>query len=163
MSPQGLSTRKDELKALFRRGEVEKLAYDLPLILTCDWDHLMEKVVYVSHTMGLDQGHILKTDLLGHDILHIKTRHVFLHRAGLYAKPDRHGVTQIDNPNLDDIMDTPDDIFAEHIAGMPLEEFLAFKDIYRAESEVSIWDEEGVAEESDEEESDDEDYNRHKR
>ena len=73
------------------------------------WWHWWTVVLLVQE-MGLEQPHIASARCLKHPLLHIKTRHLFLLRAGLYKTPnlkkDRQSHRR--NPSLTDILDTSD-------------------------------------------------------
>ena len=150
-----ITERFKQLMTMFRKSDILLSVYRMPELLTCSWRSIEDKVVYVHDYMGLHQGHMLKSRLFSHSLLHVKSRHLFLARAGLYQTPDKHGVTQIDNPTLDQIIDTSDKEFAHKVARLPLEEFQAFLHIMEQQSEAEKHmipvDEDDINEDSDEE------------
>ena len=138
IQPKEVSQRYSDLMQIFRKSEINKMLYEQPNLLTDTWDSIQDRIQYVSTEMGLDQKDMIKSDLFKYSLAHIRERHLFLLRAGLYEKPDKHGVTKIENPTLEQMLRTSDKAFAQKIGKMTLEEFDAFKEILKVEIESEM-------------------------
>lgn len=69
---------------------------------------------FILQVMGLEQPQIAASQALQKSLLHIKIRHLFLSRAGIYVKPNllRDKMSYKRNPSLSDITDTSNRFFA---------------------------------------------------
>lgn len=56
--------------------------------------------------MKISQDEMVKTKTFDKSLDHIRSRHLFLSRSGFYDKPNKKGITKIENPKLSSIMDT---------------------------------------------------------
>ena len=149
--PKVIVARFGLLMDVFRRADIVNLLLTNPSLLVDDWSDIMERFHYVYFRLGFEQQVMRNCQVLSHPLDHIKQRHLFLKRAGLYEKPDKHGVTTVTNPKLRQIVDTTDHEFAVNVAGMTLAEFRAFAKILQLEAEQ---ERDGLEDEWDTEEED---------
>uniref|UniRef100_A0A1B6BZZ1 Uncharacterized protein n=1 Tax=Clastoptera arizonana TaxID=38151 RepID=A0A1B6BZZ1_9HEMI len=104
-----------------------------PSIVFENWTTLFNKLEFL-HSLYKDPSEIVATGVLKFDLNFIKIRHEFLIRAGLYKMPKKDYRKCLDkNPNLNSIVNTPNKVFANKIAGLTLLEYEVFKDIYDLE------------------------------
>ena len=154
LKPKVISFRFSRLMEIFRKADVIDLLLLNPSVLVEDWSDIMDRFNYVYFRLGFEQQVMRNSQVLSRSIEHITLRHQFLERSGLFEKPDKHGVTTVDNPKLKQIVDTTDHDFAVNVAGMTLPEFRAFREILKLEAEQEELD---ARDESDDEDSDDDD------
>lgn len=159
--PSQVRGRLESLTALFPPTTLKSLVQNNPNVLTDGWEDIMAKIMYIHKEMGLEQPHIASTMCLTHSLLHIKTRHLFLFRAGIYKTPNllRDKQSPSRNHSLRNIMDTSDKHFANRIAQLTVLEYNAFKVMMAAE-------EQGIDDFYDSDDSDEEDpklsYKKHR-
>ncbi|CAH1797549.1 unnamed protein product [Owenia fusiformis] len=146
-----MTSRVAQLKGLFKTSHVLRLILKSPKLLYDDFSEVAYKFQYVIFKLGVDQKPIMSTKLFDHSVMHIKTRHEFLERAGLYQLPNKKGETTIENPSLYQIFDTSDSVFAQKVAKMPTADYMTFKKLYELEEEMRE-----EQSDSDQSESDDE-------
>ncbi|XP_045135772.1 uncharacterized protein LOC123518816 [Portunus trituberculatus] len=137
--PSHLKNRLDSLYALFPPASLKNLIQNNPNVLLDSWEDIMAKIMYIHEEMGLEQPHIGAARCLKQSLLHIKTRHLFLLRAGLYKTPDLKKDKQSHrrNPSLTDIIDTSDKRFTNRIARLTEQEYGVFKAMMAAEEQDS--------------------------
>ena len=152
--PKAIVSRFGLLMDVFRKADIVNLLLTNPTLLVDDWSDIMERFHYVYFRLGFEQQVMRNCQVLSRPLDHIKQRHLFLRRAGLYEKPDKHGVTTVNNPKLRQIVDTTDHEFAVNVAGMTLGEFRAFGKILQLEAEQEERDALEDEWDSDEEDSD---------
>jgi len=117
-----------------------------PNLLTDTLDDIEDRYFYVYSKMGLDQKQMLECRLFSHSLMHIRVRHTFVERCGVYKFPDPKGRVVNVNPHLKLILDSSDRRFLQLVPGAVLGDFRVFK----------LMMEEEIDEEVDEEESEDE-------
>lgn len=102
------------------------------------------KFDYLLDKMRVPVPEVVDSDVFIHSLEHIKTRHIFMDRLGLYKlrskKADEDEVNQ--NPRLNKIMDSSDKTFARKLCHVTLEEYEVFQELIKRE-----WDREDVNEE----------------
>uniref|UniRef100_A0A336LZM4 CSON008622 protein n=1 Tax=Culicoides sonorensis TaxID=179676 RepID=A0A336LZM4_CULSO len=94
------------------------------------------KFKYLMEEMLLEVPEIVDSDVFSHTLEHIKMRHIFLDRLGMYKyrnpkKDIRH--EKRTNPKLSQIVDTSDKRFACKICYVTLEEYEIFKVLIKRE------------------------------
>ncbi|KAJ4446091.1 hypothetical protein ANN_12783 [Periplaneta americana] len=158
-----LSRRIPLLQSLAKsRGKnVTKLLQNCPSLLFQNWKDVEAKLAYVEDVMKIDtkKENITKCYMFNRSLDEIKTRHVFLQRAGIYITPGRIKKTRKEqaqqpwsnNPRLSQITDTSDVKFISEVANsLTVEELEVFREMYSEQL-----DEENVSG-SDDDSSDDE-------
>lgn len=119
------------LKKIFLKSDIEKLIERSPIIFVENWYDVEMKIHYILFKMGLDQRHIVRTGVLNHSLEHIKLRHKFLEKAGIYKFPGYKSSERIKtNTKLGMIVNSSDSEFIRKaVPGLMIEELLAFKDL----------------------------------
>jgi hypothetical protein len=100
-----LAMRLSELKEFFTNKHLERILPKSSNLLTDDIDYISYKFTYIFALMGIEQKEMMLSAVFSHPIKHIRERHLFLQRSGLYDKPNKKGLTKIENPRLYNIMD----------------------------------------------------------
>ncbi len=154
LNKKSMTERYSQLLGVFRKSDILLMVYDQPSLLTDSWQSIEDRMHYVSTGMGMDQKHMIDSGMFNYSLRHIRTRHLFLLRAGLYEKPDKHGVTQTLNQTLKRILQTSDKVFAHKMAGVSVQEVEVFAKIVKMEIEGST--EEKYDNETDEDSDDEE-------
>ncbi len=72
--------------------------------------------------MKIEQKEMSKSCVFDRSIDFIRDRHLFLERSGFYDKPNKKGITKIENPKLTKIMDTGVKMFLRECTGGMFEE-----------------------------------------
>ncbi|XP_050739925.1 transcription termination factor 4, mitochondrial-like isoform X2 [Eriocheir sinensis] len=160
-NPKKVKRKLLTLSQMFPPTEFKLLLKKNPNVLTDPFDDTMAKILYVHEVMGLEQPHIASSRCLRQPLAHLRARHTFLVRAGLYRKPNllKDKQSHRRNPSLEMIMDTSDRHFANRVARLSTEEYDVFKRMMEEEEE-----EEGEGEEEEEEaEEEEEEENLRKR
>lgn len=142
-----------ELKALFKSKDILYLIVKSPIVLVEDMSIIYAKFNYVYNEMGITQRQMMYCDLFGHSLEHIRCRHQFLTRSGLYKKIDKDKGEINKNPLLQNIIDTADEEFAKNYAGMTVLEYETFKQMF--EEELKQLDEENQYDDNDDDGDDD--------
>jgi hypothetical protein len=102
-----IRTNLDELNYFLSRQQINSVLLKSPKLATVgNLASFIYKFTYVYVLMGIKQDEMCTSLVFDHDIDHIRQRHLFLSRAGLYDKPDKRGLTRVDNPKLAKIVDT---------------------------------------------------------
>jgi hypothetical protein len=102
-----IKTNLKEIKTFFTNKQMNKLIAKTPKLLTInDLSSFIYKFTYMYVLMGIKQDAMCTSLVFDFSIDHIRQRHLFLSRSGLYDKPDKHGLTKVKNPSLVDIVDT---------------------------------------------------------
>lgn len=142
--PRAIRRQIGMLSALFPPAELKNLIKNNPNILTEDWNTVSEKIMYIHEVMGLEQPHIAASESLQKSLLHLKTRHQFLYRAGLYITPNllRDKRSDKKNANLSLIMDTSNKYFTNKIARLTDYEYDVFCNIMKEEHDFIASDSE---------------------
>lgn len=135
VSKAALGGRVMALRELFTTADVLRLAVDCPQILTDPWEEIQVKFDYVFHDMKITQKQMVYACLFSHSLAHVKTRHAFLVRAGLFDMSKRREGEKSPNARLDQIIDTPDDVFCRKFGGIGIGEYRAFCELYSKELE----------------------------
>lgn len=117
------------------KPRVGKMLLIAPSIIQQDWMDMKGKLEYLDD-LWVDKSEVATTGVLRLSLLDIKTRHEFLIRAGLYKLPKKKQVKKtVNNPKLDDIMNSSKIEFANKLGGMSLTEFEVFSEMYKKELE----------------------------
>uniref|UniRef100_A0A182WQ22 Transcription termination factor 4, mitochondrial n=1 Tax=Anopheles minimus TaxID=112268 RepID=A0A182WQ22_9DIPT len=117
------------------RKNVYRLFLNAPNLVV-DEQHLTEaKIVYLMQTMRHEVLEVVKSCAFTHDLEHLRCRHTFLERLGLFKprslKVDKN--TPTGNPPVHQITDTSDKRFAVKVAYVTLEEYEVFQDLFLRE------------------------------
>lgn len=128
-------SRVNELKALFKSRDILNLIAKSPFILTEDIAQIHSKFNYIFSEMGITQRQMMYCNLFSHSLGHIRTRHQFLMRAGLYKKVAKDKGEINKNPLLQDILDRNDAEFARKYGNMSELEFHTFGKMFEKEME----------------------------
>ncbi|KAK7013625.1 hypothetical protein SK128_024785 [Halocaridina rubra] len=136
--PKAVAKRMNMLHSIFPPAELKMVIKNNPNILTENWNSISEKIMYIHKEMGLEQPHIAACECLRKSLIHIKTRHQFLLRAGLYKKPNilRDKGSVRNNHSLSLIMDTSNRSFANKIAKLSEYEYDVFYCMIKEEDEL---------------------------
>ena len=108
-----------------------------PPLLVDNLHHIRYKYCYVYMVMQLDADEMCVTHLFTHSTEHIRTRHLFLQRAGFYDPPNRKtGATKFANPRLGHIVDLPLEAYLHQCARglFTPSDFHTFKDYLSGEN-----------------------------
>jgi hypothetical protein len=104
----------DNLNVFFSQKQITRLLTKNSSLLTGNFEVFRYKFYYVFFLMGIKQPEMVSTFLFQHRIEHIRERHLFLSRSGLFDKPNKRNETKIKNPFLIDIIDTKLDTYLEN-------------------------------------------------
>lgn len=128
------------LKSLSSQKHSLELLRRYPDLMFVDWSDFLAKVNYVEEVMKINRSDISKCDLLSCSLLELKTRHVFLERTGNYVpkNPKVAEHLQRQNPSLRQIVDSDDIEFATKVAGLTVEEFEVFRELYKEELNQTV-------------------------
>lgn len=127
------------LKSLGSNKNVLDVIRTCPSVVFENCNTLIQKVEYIENEMKISGKKILKCQALGRTLSELKARHVFLVRAGKYVPPNPKADSKeySSNPSLKQITDTDDLKFATCVAGLTLEEYEVFVELYRTEGSES--------------------------
>ena len=101
-----LQQRMIELKEFFSNKQLQRLLIRSPELLTNNFDNFRYKFTYAFILMGFQQKHMASTYFFNHSIEFIRERHLFLERSAFYDKPDKKGISKVENPKMSYIFDT---------------------------------------------------------
>ncbi|XP_063235971.1 transcription termination factor 4, mitochondrial isoform X2 [Bacillus rossius redtenbacheri] len=120
------------------RKNLCNLLQNCPGVMTENWSALQNKIVYMLTEMKMENVKIAKSMALNQSLNTIRTRHVFLERCGRFTAPNPKVDPSVatNNPSLSNITDTSDKDFAEKVAGVSLEEYEVFCELFAEEVEV---------------------------
>lgn len=108
---------------------------------------LEAKFKYLMEHMRIEIPDIVDSDVFLHDLHHIKMRHVFMERLGMFKtrSTKKDSVNEKNpNPKLNRIVDTSDKRFATKICFVSLEEYEVFQELLKRE-----WERQDVNDEDD--------------
>ncbi|XP_047119181.1 transcription termination factor 4, mitochondrial [Schistocerca piceifrons] len=130
------------LKTLSSQDNVVELLRRYPDYMFVDWNDFLAKVNYVEEEMKINRIQISKCDLLSCSLLELRTRHMFLERTGNYIPPNPKTAEHLPNknPSLRQIIDSDDIHFATKLAGVTVEEFEVFRELYKEELNQTVHD-----------------------
>lgn len=100
-----LTTRFADLAFFFTRAHLDRLLPRSPHVLTSSFDSFRYKFNYVFALMGFEQREMSSTRLFDCELEFIRRRHLFLERALLYDRPNKKGITRVENPKLAHILE----------------------------------------------------------
>lgn len=132
-----LKARGYELVKIFPKADVRTLIKTTPNLLVDNWEAIINIVNYVHYNMGIEVKNAVRTSIFSKSLFDLQCRHQFLLRAGKYVTPRKANPNPPENPELKFIIDTSDSRFATKIAGLTIDEFLAFKDILQVEMKAA--------------------------
>ncbi|XP_053696248.1 transcription termination factor 4, mitochondrial [Sabethes cyaneus] len=137
------------------RKNVWRLFMNSPNVVVDSVDSIQKKIDYVLQRMRIEVLETVKSCAFSAELDHIRCRHVFLERLGLFKprKSDAEPGELSNNPKLHQITDTTDKRFAVKVAFVTLEEFEVFQELFR--KELNKDDDDGDAEFDDVEDNDD--------
>jgi hypothetical protein len=101
-----LVKRLDELKGFFNKQHLERILLKSSQILTEDIDSIRYKFTYLFALMGIEQKEMMLSSVFSYSINFIRERHLFLLRTAFFDKPNKKGLTKIENPRLYNIIDS---------------------------------------------------------
>lgn len=128
-------SRVNELRTLFKSRDILHLIAKSPFVLTEDIGQIHSKFNYVFNEMGITQRQMMYSNIFSHSLGHIRTRHQFLTRAGLYKNVAKDKGEINKNPLLQDILDSNDAKFARKYGNMSKLEFHTFGKMFEKEME----------------------------
>jgi hypothetical protein len=130
-----LLSQFQRLKDFFSSKNLNSLLVKSPTILTNNMDSIKYKFSYLYFIMGIKQNEMCATFVFNHSIDRLRERHLFLERAGLFDKPNKKGITKVNNPFLIDIIDTNVDAFLRKAARdlFTIEDYQSFCDYLKEE------------------------------
>lgn len=115
INDETLKHNLNQLKNYFTSAQLESILTKSPTLLTInDFYAFQYKFSYLYCIMGINQKQMHTTFVFNHSIDHIRQRHLFLSRAGLYDKPNKKHETKVKNPLLADIVDTTDEKYLKN-------------------------------------------------
>ena len=106
LTEKQIKSRLTELKNFFTNKHLERILLNSSNLLTDDFDLIHYKFTYLFALMGVNQNEIILSRVFTYPIWHIRQRHLFLCRSGLYDRPNKKGLTKCENPKLYHIMDS---------------------------------------------------------
>lgn len=113
---------------------LELISYS-PNVLFDDWKSLESKLDYLLLNMELGPSQFVTTSVMSSTLFDIKCRHDFLVKLGMYKnrdpKSDSNQIASMNNPTLKRIIETDDKQFAVKVAGVTVEEFFVFKQLFK--------------------------------
>ncbi|KAK7866840.1 hypothetical protein R5R35_006017 [Gryllus longicercus] len=138
---QQISLRVAHLKTVGSDKAVVKLLKNAPRLMFDNWNDVLAKLSFLIDEMRIERKQVLKSYALNRDLLFLKSRFVFLERCGKYVKPKLDPDPNIPskNPPLKSIVEEDDETFSTQVAGVTLEEYEVFQELYTmevAESEM---------------------------
>ena len=158
VTSESIVNKFNQLCQTFQRKEIIKLATENPNVLYEDFAVIERKMMYVHEEMGIDFKDMTRCDILTHDYLHIKTRHQFVARAGIFQKQDIKDKKKVTtNHSLTQIVSYDNKRFAKKVANMSLEEVETFQKMFIIEEAKKTEEEEKTSRTVYGEEDDDED------
>jgi hypothetical protein len=101
-----LLLRLNDLKEFFTKKQLNQIMLKTPSILSNNLDLIRYKFTYVYILMGIQQDEMILTRMFDHSIEHIRERHLFLERSSFYVRPNKKGISKIENPRLYNILDS---------------------------------------------------------
>ena len=128
------------LREAYRESSARASCRHHPQVLTrppCAVEHVLD---YCHGEMGVRVKDTLRANAFVYSIGHISLRHKFLARSGLYERPDKHGVTSIENPALQDILEMSNKQFAVKLGKATLAEYNVFCQMLQQEEEEEVPD-----------------------
>ncbi|KFB38705.1 hypothetical protein ZHAS_00006106 [Anopheles sinensis] len=145
------------------RKNVYRLFMNAPNLLVEEQRETEEKIDFLMEKMRHEVLEVVKSCAFSHDLEHLRCRHTFLERLGLFKprslKADPN--TPTGNPKLHQITDTSDKRFAVKVAYVTLEEYEVFQELFRREmsaDDYEDWNDELDGEDESENESNRETY-----
>ncbi|GAB1602056.1 transcription termination factor 4, mitochondrial-like [Argonauta hians] len=145
-----------KLQGLFKVDDVIFLIRKSPSILLDDWDTIQEKFHYVFSEMGITQPQMRHSNIFGHSLDHIRTRHLWVSRSGFFKK-SKHKEDQDLNPRLGKILDTSDKEFASRFGNMSVRDYRTFRKLLHQEIKEDNHNDDDDYYDSDDDDSDDDD------
>ncbi|XP_075224910.1 transcription termination factor 4, mitochondrial [Lycorma delicatula] len=109
------------------------LLINVPGVIYENWGTLKAKLDYL-HTHHIPKSKIVNCNALELSLFEMKTRFKFLERVGVYKQIDSYKKKlAVKNPSITNILCTSDEVFAEKIANVTLEEYEVFCELYKLE------------------------------
>lgn len=128
----------NNLKSFFTTEQVIELLTYHPEVIFQNFDEMEEKYEYIYFNMGLESDKFRKSvRWVATPIEYIEMRHEILARTGAYIRPNpKKPMLSKDNPNLSDIFDTNEYTFATKVAGISVEEYQVFREMFNRQLEM---------------------------
>jgi hypothetical protein len=101
-----LTHRIFDLKNFFTNKHLERILPRSPQLLTDNFDSFKYKFIYMYELMGVRQNDMCSSYVFNKSMKHLRERHLFLARSFFYDKPTKKGLTRVENPKLNQIVDT---------------------------------------------------------
>ncbi|XP_078599622.1 transcription termination factor 4, mitochondrial-like [Branchiostoma floridae x Branchiostoma japonicum] len=122
----------------FKTAQVQTILTTTPVVLLETPEHAELLFQYAFLAMGSTRGDMVKAFLFRHKWQHIRSRHMFLERRGMYQPPDKKGKTKKPNPHLRDILATTTKEFLTQVAFASYEEYATFVSLLEQERETDV-------------------------
>lgn len=123
------------LKGYFKIENVNEICKRAPELLFAEPKEIDEKVLYAINELYVSNRQLLNSGYYSHTMEHIKTRHIFLIRAGFFKLIKKMKGQVNTNPLLRDIVDTTDEEFAKMFGNMTVKDYETFKKLLKKETE----------------------------
>ncbi|XP_078670013.1 uncharacterized protein LOC144910600 [Branchiostoma floridae x Branchiostoma belcheri] len=120
----------------FKSAQVQTILTTTPAVLLDSPEHAELLFQYAFFAMGATREDMVRAFLFRHTWDHIRSRHMFLERRGMYQPPDKKGKTKDPNPPLRDILATTTKDFLTQVAFASYEEYATFVALLEQEEET---------------------------
>ncbi|KJH47168.1 adaptor complexe medium subunit family protein [Dictyocaulus viviparus] len=120
------------LKGFFSKKEISAIVKNTPEVLLKSVEELEEKYEYIFFQMCIEGYEFMDcSNWVTMDLNDIMMRHEFILKTGRYTTPDaKHPQIKAENPRLNRILDSSDDVFAVQVAGVTCEEWAVFRTFF---------------------------------
>lgn len=126
----------------FKRSELPQLFLYSPRAILEPFEKTEETFQYIFFTMGYKKHNLIaRHGILSYSLDHIRQRHLFLDRRGLYQQPDKNQNTAIENPKMKGMICYPKQRFCQEIALADPDEFELFKRVLTLEDAIRVKEE----------------------
>ncbi|XP_066272209.1 transcription termination factor 4, mitochondrial-like [Branchiostoma lanceolatum] len=123
---------------MFKTAQVQTILTTTPVVLLETPENAELLFQYAFFAMGSTREDMVKAFLFRHKWEHIRSRHMFLERRGMYEPPDKTGKTKNPNPHLRDILATTTKDFLTQVAFASYEEYATFVSLLEQEEETDV-------------------------
>ncbi|XP_064650795.1 uncharacterized protein LOC135502133 isoform X2 [Lineus longissimus] len=134
-----LTNQIDRLGEMFNHEDLVSMIVKWPESLLADPEEMRLKYEYIVDTMNVKYTQLVRSNALSQPFQHIKARHLFLLRVGLFEQPDKNQQTKrLKNPSLLAMMDATDEKFMAKLgAGMTVSDYQTFCEVLTLEEELA--------------------------
>lgn len=124
-----------------------RLLMNAPNLLTDREAAIEARIEYVRVQMRAELPDVVKSTAFAHSLQSLRTRHTFLERLGVYRRRSLKVNAKLDvnnaNPRMHQIYDTDERTFATKVAGVGLDEWEVFVQLFAGELERDDGDGDG--------------------